>query len=93
MKVQIIKSAPLPAPTRGKRQSQYPFEELEVGDMFFVPYREKNNLKNRATQLGKKLNRKFVTRVLWMVDTPKGWMPDTEAQGQLVQGIGVWRIS
>lgn len=77
-----------PAPKRRK----YPFETMDVGGMFFVPGKTKNTLAPYVAQEGKKLGRKFSTRLTWMVEEDPGrWVPTGPDDENAVQGIGVWR--
>jgi hypothetical protein len=79
-------SSSVRATLSGRRK--YPFAELEVGDMFFVPDRIKNNLSTLASLTGKKLGRQFSSRLLYMVETIGEVDASTEGA---VLGIGVWR--
>ncbi len=87
----IQSNVPKPLPAREARRRKYPFREMEVGDMFFVPSRTTNTLMNLASREGRALGRKFSTRLCWMRSTPQGWvecLPDADGA---VQGIGTWR--
>lgn len=92
----IQKNVPVPKPTREAPppRRKYPFDELEVNDMFFVSGRDKNTLTTHVSMVGRKLKRKFVTRLTKMVETRTGWRPcKTPAdEKNAVQGIGVWRV-
>lgn len=69
----------------------YPFDTMDVGEMFFVPNRTKNTMMSHASRMGRKLNRKFATRMVWMTPDGDGWeLADANTEGA-VQGIGVWR--
>lgn len=71
---------------------KYPFEEMGVGDMFFLPDKSRNNLATYASTQGKRLGRKFATKLAWMKGSDdKGWQPAEEGQKGAVLGIGVWR--
>jgi len=92
-KVDVITDVPIAKVTRVRTRTwrKYPFDTLRVGDMFFVPDRNKNNLTSHASTVGSKLGRKFVTRLTTMTMTSDGWKscsPDTKGA---VRGIGVWR--
>lgn len=90
---EIQKDIPLPKAVRSTAATRrlYPFEDMAVGEMFFVPNRDKNNLTTHASTVGKKLGRKFATRLVYMTDVSGEWETcDKEAKGA-VQGIGVWR--
>lgn len=93
----IVKNIPRPSavrPTPPPRESKYPFEGMEVGDMFFVPNKTKNTLSNYASIQGKRLGMKFSTRVLTMVRTADGWEPcDPGGAAGVTYGIGVWRTA
>ncbi len=84
---------PLPKPIMPKTpRRKYPFETMEVGDMFFVPDQPKNTLVTWCSTVGTKLGRKFTTRVTHVIPDKQGnpqvVEPDTDGA---VQGIGVWR--
>jgi len=77
-----------PAPRR-----KYPFEDMKVGDMFFVPNKTKNTLATHASTVGKALDRKFVTRLAYMAATKRGgWDQATHETPGAVLGVGVWRV-
>lgn len=81
----------IPKPIRPPATRKYPFDKLKVGEMFFIPDRDTNNMTTYASAVGRKLKRKFQTRLVWMRKTKSGWdvaEPDTTGA---VQGIGVWR--
>lgn len=89
----VYKNVPMPKAARTGPAAHriYPFEEMDVGDMFFVPHRTKNTLTSRTSTAGKALNRTFVTRMMWMVETDDGWEPCEAKTKGAVRGIGVWR--
>ena len=90
---EVQKNVPVPKAVRPVTASRrkYPFEEMDVGDMFFVPNRTKNNLTTHVSSVGRKLGRKFATRLTTMIETDAGWEPcDPDADGG-VTGVGVWR--
>jgi hypothetical protein len=75
----IKKNVTMPAPQR----STYPFQDMGLGDMFFVPEMNEDNidgtrkkLSSAASMASKRLGRKFSTQVI-------------SEDGQL--GVGVWR--
>ena len=82
---------PRPNPSPG-RPSLYPWRAMKVGDMFFVPNRDRNTMTSLAGATGVRLGRKFSTRLCWMyrprMNAP--WQPCMAPRGCL--GIGVWRI-
>ena len=73
----VVKNVPIPDKVmpRNTRESKYPFATMDVGDAFFVP-KDKNTLATHASVVGRRLGRKFTTR---MVDKDG------------VSCIGVWR--
>lgn len=86
------KNVPVAKTLRKPRQRKYPFEEMAVGDMFFVPHRKKNNLTTHVSTVGKDLGKKFTTRLTHMRKTSAGkWEPCDPDQKDSVQGVGVWR--
>lgn len=90
---EVQRNIPVPKPEKvmPRRGRKYPFESMEIGDMFFVPGRTKNNLMSLASITGKNLNRKFTTRLTFMVESLDGWQQATKDTPRAVQGIGVWR--
>lgn len=90
-----IKNIPMPsavASRRGKgRPRKYPFETMEIDDMFFVPNREKNNLTTHVSAVGRKLGKKFNTRYIYMREV-NGELEHCEKGDEgAIGGIGVWR--
>lgn len=90
----IHKNVPIPKAERSAPpvRRKYPFEAMDVGDMFFVPHRTKNTLAIYASTIGRKLGRKYVTRLTHMVELDDGWVPCDANDMGAVQGIGVWRV-
>jgi hypothetical protein len=91
----MAKSLRKPPPPRKK----YPFDELEIGDGFFLKDRTKNNLSNQASTIGKNLGKKFKTMLTYMThsatnEDPQGqqWKRCTKDEHGAVLGIGVWRM-
>jgi hypothetical protein len=70
---------------------KYPLEDMEVGDMFFVPNKTKNTLTTHISAEGKKLGRKYTTRLCHMRKTQRGWSICDATHEDAVLGIGVWR--
>lgn len=91
---EINKNVPKPAASQPPRPSRrkYPFEEMAVGDMFFVPNRPRNTLATHVSTVGKQLGRKFSTRMVKMVETEAGWELAKDDDPNAVVGIGVWRV-
>lgn len=91
--LQVFKNVPVPKTLRTTTSTRrkYPFETMEVGDMFFIPERTKNTLATHASTVGRKLNRKFLTKLAYMRMTKEGWKPCDSGAAGAVLGIGVWR--
>ncbi len=90
---EVQSGVPIPKAMRsstGKRR-KYPFEDMEVGDMFFVPDKKKNTLATHASTTGKALGRKFSTRLTFMKQTDDGWVSCDPDDEDAVRGVGVWR--
>lgn len=91
----------IPVPSTGVsnksgRARLYPFADMDVNDMFFVPNRKRNNITSHASSIGKKLGRKFATRMVYMreIDDGEGgtyWEMCRSSDEGAVSGIGVWR--
>ena len=57
--IKIEKNIPIPT---FKKTLKYPFEEMQVGDSFFVKDVKRNNLSITARKYGSKTGRKFLVR-------------------------------
>ena len=103
----VLKGIPLPKTNRGDlppRQSKYPYALLDIGDMFFIPNKTKNTLSTHTSTIGKKLDKRFSTRLTYMKfvdadgdlveqDNENGfWAASKEGEEGAVLGIGVWRV-
>lgn len=73
-------------------RKKYPFDEMEVGDMFFIPHKDKNTMMSLASAAGRRLGRKFATRMTFMVEVEGNWLPCTDKAPDRVSGIAVWRM-
>lgn len=94
MAFDIQKGVPIPKLKRTKPPvfRKYKFDEMAVGDFFFVPNRIKNTMGTHTASVGKKLGMKFTTRMIYMHESLEGWV---ECEGQVdgsVLGVGVWRV-
>ncbi|MDR3427778.1 hypothetical protein [Silvimonas sp.] len=77
----------------GVSRRVYPYHEMDVGDFFFVPNKEKNTLSSHASAAGRKLERKFLTRLIHAaLDIAGTWVICKADDDGAVQGIGVWRV-
>lgn len=80
----------VPGKRKGRR-SKYPFEDMKVDDMFFVPNKEKNTLAAYVWSVGNDLGRKFSSRLTYMAREGERWVPCDPEDPKAVRGIGVWR--
>ena len=91
--LKIKKRVPLPAPSRPQRPRKYPFDDMSVGDMFFVPGGSAKSVASYASRIGSRIRKKFNTRQVTAVHRADGWtvVDDTANHSKAVRGIGVWR--
>lgn len=95
--IEIPKAIRMGGGPKGDRK--YPFNTMEIGESFFVPNRDKNNLSTHASLTGKRLDKKFKTLLVWGHelydgDDVVGWAPANEpGEEGSVLGIGVWRVA
>lgn len=91
MKVEAQDAAgPPPAPLAG-RPRVYPYATMGVGQFFFVPHKTANTVGSHAYRQGKRLGRKFSTRLQWMRQDETGWVDAAEGDKGAVLGVGVYR--
>lgn len=90
---ELQKNVPIPQAVRTSppARRKYPFDDMSVGDMFFVPHRSKNTLGTHVSTVSKQLGHRFVTRLTFMRPTEDGWKLCDPTDLKAVQGIGVWR--
>lgn len=90
----IQKNVKVPKALRPRLTSRrkYPFEEMDIGDMFFVPDKKRNTLATHASTVGRDLKRKFTTRLLYMKQTNGHWDPCDATDKGATLGVGVWRV-
>lgn len=83
------------APMSQPRKRNYPLEEMDVGDAFFIPSTEKRaQLATYFWQAGRKLNRKFSVRKTTMAEGPnRVWAPCEPDHEDAVLGLAVIRIA
>ncbi len=91
--LKVNSDIPIPKPVRPAegRGRKYPFATMGVGEMFFVPDKDRNILAPYAASVGAQLGRKFITRLTHMRPGRTGWEPAEEGTKDAVPGIGVWR--
>jgi hypothetical protein len=85
----VTKGIPIPTPMG--RPPKWPFTTVEVGDFFFSP-RKSNTLTVAASNWGKKLGKKFQTRMIWAVKVNGEWKPCAASVDGATRGVGVWRV-
>jgi hypothetical protein len=71
----------------------YPWVTMKVGAFFFIPGRDRNTMASLAYSTGKKLDRKFATRLCYMAEGRRGWEWCDEDEPGATLGIGVWRVA
>lgn len=91
--VQTFEKAPKTLRLAPNSRRKYPFQDMDVDQFFFVEGREKNNLATHASVMGKKLGRKFSTKLAYMVLTEEGWVLATANDDGATIGIWVGRIA
>jgi hypothetical protein len=74
------------------RARKYPFPEMEVGDMFFVPDANRKTLASHANASGRKLGMKFSVRTVFMHAVDTDWVPAEAGDEHAVTGVGIWRV-
>lgn len=92
----IIQSG-IPMPKRSRaggaaKPRKYPFDQLQVGQMFFIPDKAKNTLHTYFSSVSKKLGIKLSSRMVHMLRTDEGWQMCEPTDEDAVLGIGVWRV-
>lgn len=89
------KNIQLPPPNRKGlsrgRRIKYPFNTIEVGAYFFVPFCDRAKFAPYATTRGKELGRKFALRAMTLVETLGGWREPLDGE-KGVPGIAVFRM-
>ena len=88
----VQKNIPKPKTLRNNAPPRkYPFREMEVGDMFFVPNKTKNTMMTAASTEGRNLGRRFSTKLCFMRSVKGRWINCEATDPGAVSGIGVWR--
>jgi hypothetical protein len=95
--IQIMDAVPIPKRTRPpmpKRTSKYPFEKMQVNQMFFIPGKEKNTMHSYFSTVQRKHNIKLTSRLMTMAPRDGGgWEPVEPGTEGAVTGVGVWRTA
>jgi hypothetical protein len=80
----------VPPPVTGHPRV-YPYATIKVGQMFFIAGGRGPSIQSHASLQGRKLNRKFATRVQSMRKTAHGWEACEPDAAGAVKGVGVYR--
>lgn len=91
---EIQKGVPIPRLNQARPPvfRKYKFDQMDVGDFFFVPGHKKNTMGTHAAAIGKKLSMKFITRAINMRRTKDGWVMCEANDVGATAGVGVWRV-
>lgn len=91
---ELQRGVPIPPVKRSVTpvRRKYPFEDMQVGDFFFVDGKTKNTLGTHVSTVGKELGRKFSTRLTFARKNKSGWEICEPGDKGAVQGVGVWRV-
>lgn len=87
----LMKAETVPDYHTGGPSRKYPFPDMQVGEMFFVPHKSTNTLMSLASKTGAKLGRKFETRMVYMRLVDDQWVHCSKEVKGAVLGIGVYR--
>jgi len=86
-----VQTAPERLHVRSDKRRKYPFELLEVGDMFFVPNKSKNTMMSFVWATGRRLGRKFCTRHIYMRQVNGKWVQCSAHDPGANLGVCVYR--
>lgn len=91
----LLSDVPMPKRTRAgaaAKPRKYPFEQMALGQMFFIAGKTRNTLSTYFSTVGKKLGMKFSSRMVYMCND-NGVLRLCEASTPgAVRGLGVWRV-
>lgn len=76
---------------RGKRR-KYPFEAMQVGDMFFLPGKTRSQISGHLYNVNKQLGIKLQARLAYMRERKGKWEPAEHDDPDASLGVGVWRV-
>lgn len=95
MDYELQDAADIPKPALGvklrSRPRKYPFHEMQVGQMFFVPGAKPSTMMSLAYATGKRLGFVIKTRRLWMVHDRKEWVQVAEGTPDAKLGVAIYR--
>lgn len=79
---------------RGGRGRKYPFDKLEVGEMFFVPDKTGSQFTTYVSLWGRRLGRKFRTQTTHMRQDliTNEWEPCKSGAAGAHKGVAVQRV-
>lgn len=79
-----------------RTKSKYPFANMVVGQMIFVPGRTGKNLPSYVSRRTRNLPGKFITRHCWMRRRHTGskwsWVECDPKTDGATEGTGIWRV-
>lgn len=92
--LRLQSNVPMPRtirPTAKGRRRKYPFEAMQVGDFFFVPGITTQQIYGHVWNTGRRLGRKFQTRLCYMREVLGQWQICEAHDAGATLGVGVWR--
>lgn len=92
----VQSGVPLPeVDRRPKRlQRKHPIDDLQPGQMYFIPWRVDKSISAYVSRVTKNLPGQFSARRCWMRQEKNNvlWKPCNPADKGATEGTGVWRI-
>ena len=88
MKFKVEADIPLAVPTRGRKPTYFPFEQMEVGDSFLIECDtdDKKEVENWRRKLS-------VAKKRYLLEADHGDKPPSWKTGAVAGGLRVWRVS
>lgn len=85
---------PVPRVMRNSSPSRrkYPFDDMDVGDWFFVDGPSKSTFNTYVYTVGRELGVKFSTRRTFMAKDNDNWVPCEPDDPKAVPGVWVGRV-
>ena len=91
----IIKGQEMPKPANrntGDSRRKYPFEKMEVGDMFFVPGKKRNTMTSYIASINKSSDARFSSRLTYMRQIEGEWVACEVSDEGATIGVCVRRV-
>jgi hypothetical protein len=91
---ELQQNVPMPPtirPNARGRRRKYPFEQMTVGSMFFVPNKTRQQINGHIYTVSKQLGIKLRARLAYMRREKDQWVPCDQLDEGAVLGVGVWR--